>query len=335
MAEAIKIKNDSDALSIIERLLDGSLPENFKYELSGWPNLKISLKGDKFDQSLTPSVMEGFIELQKAVNRAYAEAVYGDSTKRLSEEEKDKLELTVKVEKGSSIFNVEFSDAALNLGQALVTKMDPIGIVVTVLGTGLILAGRSIWAKHLETQRLVKLESAKNERDREAFSSMQFMSEQETRRMEVMAAIIKQNQQLSRIQDIAKESKTDLIKSFSEADEVNIDGLLMSGEQAFSLTRNARSESVQTRIDGVYRVVRVDSSNPDIFKVKISNRDNGQTFEAMVQDETSNDAIKKLVQHAEWSRSFVRLSINAKMIRGQVTGAVIIDAKPAAKRPQV
>lgn len=331
MSATVKIKSNEDAISVIERYLQGTLPESFKYELSGWPTLKISLKGEKFDQSLTPSVMEGFIELQKAVNRAYAEAVYGDSTKRLTEEEKDRLELTVKVDKGSSIFNVEFSDAALNLGQALVTKMDPITIVVTVLGTGLILAGRSIWAKHLETQRLVKLESAKNERDREAFSSMQFMSAQETKRMQVMAELLKENQQLSRIQDIAKESKTDLIKSFAEAEEVNIDGLLMSGEQALSLTKNARSESVQTRIDGVYKVVRVDSSNAENFKVKISNKDNGQTFEAIVQDETSNDSIKQLIQHAEWSRSYVRLSINAKIIRGQVNGAVILGAESTRK----
>lgn len=335
MTNAVKIKNDSDALSIIERLLDGTLPENIEYELSGWPNLRVSLKGEKFNQSLTPSVMEGFIEIQKAVNRAYAESVYGDPSKRLTDDEKKSLELTVKVEQGSSIFNVELSDAARNLAQALINKMDAKSIAILILGAGLIWSGHSLFAQHLETQRIVKMESAKNERDREVFANMQFMSEQETKRLEVISNLIKQNQQLSRINEIAKESKTNLIKSFSGADEINIEGIFITGEQAESLTRNARSESVQTRIDGAYKVVRVDSSNPDIFKVKISNRDSGQTFEAMVQDETSNDAIKKLIQHAEWSRSFVRLTINAKMIRGQVTGAVIIDAKPAPKRPQV
>lgn len=335
MSKIIKIKNDADAISIIERFLDGTLPENFEYELSGWPTLRVSLKGEKFNQSLTPSVMEGFIEIQKAVNRAYADSVYGDPAKRLTEEEKKCLELTVKVEQGSSIFNVELTDAARNLAQALIIKMDAKSIAILILGAGLIWSGHSLFAQHLETQRIVKLENAKNERDREVFANMKFMSEQETKRAEIISNLVGQNKQLSRINEISKESKTNLLKSFSGADEINIEGIVISGEQAESLTKNSRSESVQKRIDGAYRVIRVDSSNQSIFKVKVSNRDTGQTFEALVQDETSNDSIKKLIQHAEWSRSFVRLTINAKMIRGQVNGAVIIDAKPAAKTPQI
>ncbi|WP_407576180.1 hypothetical protein [Raoultella terrigena] len=56
------VGSEQEAFDLLEGYLDGlGLPESISF--AGWPNLTIRLTGEKFNRSLTPSVMKGFVEM--------------------------------------------------------------------------------------------------------------------------------------------------------------------------------------------------------------------------------------------------------------------------------
>lgn len=116
--------------------------------------------------------------------------------------------------------------------------MDPTTLAVTIISAGLIWAGRSLWAKHLDNQRQLLIENARTEKDRLQYESMQFMSAQETHRVEVLANVFTRLPNVERIEIISKEARTDLLKGLSKVDEIDIGGLKLSGEAAADLTKN-------------------------------------------------------------------------------------------------
>ncbi|STQ68424.1 MULTISPECIES: hypothetical protein [Hafnia] len=87
--QEVVINSEDEAFAFIEQYVSGySLPENVSF--GEWPNLKFKLTGKKFNKSLTPSVMKGFIEMQAQINKSYALVKYGvPDPRKLSKEEKE------------------------------------------------------------------------------------------------------------------------------------------------------------------------------------------------------------------------------------------------------
>lgn len=94
------------------------------------------LTADKFHQTMTPSLMKGFIDLQNAIYRSYAQIKYNEpSILKLSKQEKDELELEVKVIDGSSGFEVNVQELFEKLITLLAGKITSKHILILVLST--------------------------------------------------------------------------------------------------------------------------------------------------------------------------------------------------------
>ena len=65
--------------------------------------IKIHIKGKLFHSSISTTVMRSILKLQDAIYKQYSLFMYGQKC-RLTAEEKEMLEIFVKVEEGSSIF---------------------------------------------------------------------------------------------------------------------------------------------------------------------------------------------------------------------------------------
>ena len=112
LGEVIIIRSEEDAYQVLERAYRGKINNYAELKFDGWPTLNLHPKGKKFDQSITPTVMKGLIELQRGIYKSYASAGYGNSSKRLTEIEKTELEIKVDVKKGSSSFDINFQEIA-------------------------------------------------------------------------------------------------------------------------------------------------------------------------------------------------------------------------------
>ena len=79
------------------------------------------------------------------------------------------------------------------------------------------------------------------------------------------------------------------------------------------------------RLDGEFRILQVDSSDPTQFKVKVQNQKNGEELEAIVQDDSLDQHNRTILQTAEWLRQPVSLKINARQLRGKYKDATILE----------
>ncbi|MCV6588305.1 MAG: hypothetical protein OIF57_04635 [Marinobacterium sp.] len=333
MTRQFVIRSEDDAYDTLAEILEKELStSDIAIKLEGWPKLHIHLTGDKYHQTITPSMMKGFLELQKGLYRSYALTKYkSPNSNRLTKEERSELEMEVRVSNGSSNFTLDFQPLIEKFLSAGVDKMDGSQIVMIILGVFLMYTGNSAWKYYLDTRRQEREQELSSEEKREQLQAMSSMSEQETQRAKLMAELARNSPALDNIQRGAYDAQTELLKSMRNADDGTIQGVAVTGAQADLITQNARRKSVEVRLDGCYRIVQVDSSSSDSMKVKIRDVDSDDQYWATVQDETLTDEYKSRLQAAEWDKKPVRLRINAKDKNGNISNAIIIDVQEVLK----
>lgn len=306
----ILINNESDVYDLLEKLSD----KNFKLDshsinFNNWPVLTIRMTGPQFDSSITAPVMKAFIELQASIYRSFATAKYGvPNPSKLSKEEKKELELVIKVEKGSSIFNIDAEQLLTNM----VEKMNSQEIVACVLVFIVAYFGSSIWKKYLDNRKEERIAESKSKEQKALIEHLTFSSKEETKRTEILSNIVINNPKASTIVALSDDAKAELLKRASSAETFEYQGVTVTGDVAEELGRNARKPSIDIRLDGLYRVLNVDSSDPNEFKVRIRNVRNSEEFTAVVQDNTLELAHIEAIQNGEWQRKLVNMTINAK-----------------------
>lgn len=329
------VKSEKQAFELLEQYLSGKgLPD--KINFSGWPTLTIRLTGEKFNKSLTPSVMKGFVEMQSQINKSYALAKYGiPDVRRLTKEELDALEIEVTVEQGSSLVEINIDGFLSKLTHELVGKMNATEIVFTVLGAAVIWGGVTVFKRFLDNRKDTRLAEIAKEGDKEHLRTMQVMTQEETKRLQIISEMVAQKPLLDNMDRMSYDAKTTMVKSFVRSDTAEIDGVTIDSETAKELVTNARRRSVEMRIDGVYRIEEVNNTDPESFKVKVRRVGSEQRLTCVVQDifldESGN---KEALQRAEWERKPVHLSINAKHVDGDIKSAVILYVKDVEDKPE-
>ncbi|EMY9048054.1 hypothetical protein ABCX51_002352 [Salmonella enterica] len=331
----VDIESEQQAFDLLESYLDGyGLPDSLSF--NGWPNLTIKLTGEKFNRSLTPSVMKGFVEMQAQINKSYALAKYGvPDVRKLTKEELDALEIEVTVEQGSSIVEINIDGFLTKLTQELVGKMNATEIMFTVLGAAVIWGGVTVFKRFLDNRKDTRLAEIAKDGEKEHLRTMQIMSEQETKRLRVISEMVADKPLLDNMDRMSYDAKTQMVKSFVRSDSAQIDGVTIDSEMAKELVTNARRRSSEMRIDGIYRIEEVNNTDPESFKVKVRRVDTDQRLTCVVQDvfldESGN---KEALQRAEWERKPVHLSINAKHVDGDIKSAVILYVRDVEKKPE-
>lgn len=318
------INNENDAWVFLEKALKGELPEgSFELVFKDWPVVEFRIKGERFDSSLTAKVMEGFVELQKAVNRAYAKACYDKpSSAALTDDEKQALSLVVRVSQGSSIFQIDLQETAETFLKGLAGKMNGTQAVITIIGMSLTVGGVVGYKSYLE-----------NQRDLKQIETATFLSSQETERMKIFADAMEKQAILAYAKDDADEAFNTMLKGAKDADYFEIDGRKIEGTVIQDLVRSSRSRSNEVQLNGACRILKVDSSKPEGYTVEVRFEDQ-RTFSAKLEDKFvfRKEAHKKLIQEAEWEKKPIYLRMNGKELRGEITQATIIDVEAIPAR---
>ncbi|WP_296125440.1 hypothetical protein [Pseudomonas sp. Ga0074129] len=329
MDNKLAITDEEQALDAIKRFLEGEKLDG-DLKLEGWPKLRVRLVGEKFDGTITPTVMKSFIELQNLVYRSYAIAQYGtDDTRKLSKEERDELEIEVKVEEGSSIFEVDFQDVLVKFATKAAEQMTPEMIAVTVLGLGVLWVGKTSYVAYLNHRREIRQAESKTEEQREMLQGIERLSKQETERLKIIENMMIRQPALAQVGRQAYDTQTEMLRGFASADQSTVGDITVASDTASELITNARRKTVEQRLDDYYRILRVDSSNPDEFRVKVRKNRGTLEFEAVVEDSFLNAEMKEVLQYAEWERTVVLLRINAKVLDASIKQAVILGVERA------
>lgn len=317
----IKVTSEKDAFDLIQRALKDEIGDDFNITFENWPKLTITLEGDGYNGTITPSMMEGLIKFQEGLNRTYAKVVYNqDSARHLKNSEKQDIEFKAKVSEGCTLIEVPLSDFAQKVLLELVGKMEPSHIVVmSIAGMALWVAG-SVWKKHLEEESKIK-------DVQEETKKMVALSEQETERAKIMMNAVSKFADLASIEQDARSSRVALLRGVGDAASIEINGLEFKNADAVVLASTKRTESMETQLNGNYQILAVDTSHPEEIKIKVHSVDDGREFSAKFLDQTLDQSQIGILKDAEWARKKVFLSVNATELRGQITTATIVSVR--------
>ena len=115
-------------------------------------------------------------------------------------------------------------------------------------------------------------------------------------------------------------------------DNATSEGIPLPPTIAESLTRNARRKSTEVRLDRIYRLVKLDWSDPLKFRVRVYNTETNLHVDADVQDDSLDGRTKSALREAEWSRAPIFLRINAKILGvDEYRDAVVLSATPVPR----
>lgn len=326
------IRSEEDAYSFLESARSGTSPSYSGIRFVGWPSLELLIKGDKFNQSITPSVMKGLLEFQRGIYKAYAAAKYGESAKRLTEEEREQLEIKVDVSRGSSQLGINFNQIAIHIVDQLAETLPPGEIILLVVFISLLFFGNSAYKNYLEDRRKTRAEDARSEVHKQLLESQKFQTEQETKRTKIIASIAKDSIRNARILESSHDAQHGILKSLAAGVESQLgDEIVLKQNFSKALAANPRKSAKEVRLDGSYRIARIDWSGLGSFKVRVEGVDNGLNLDADVQDDSLDGKHKEAIKAAEWSRQPVWLQVNAKHFGDDDYRSVVIMAAEPPK----
>lgn len=309
------IRNEEEAWTLLRSTLDGvKLPQGAMLSFDGWPSFDITVVGKDWHGTVPTRIMRPLLELQGDLHKAYAQFRYGvPDARKLSDEEREQLEIVVKVKDGSSVFSSALAEPLTKAAVAAVDKMPPEYIALTLVGIALV-AG---------TAYVLRGFFAEQTKRRELTATVE-LSATENERLKIMAAAADQSKTVKMTMESMERVAMGVLKVAKIDDAVTLPGVRFSGEEARVLVTNERNESVDVRIDGPFMIQQIDSSGIGDFRARIFRYGDEQSLSVIIPL-ALNDEQRQLVMNAEWSRAWVQLAINARKLGSRIVDARVIS----------
>lgn len=334
----ITLTSEEEAYELLESIASGDFVGNLsEINFGDWSKLTIKLTGDKFHSSITPPVMKGLIEVQNGIYKSYCIMRYGtESTRQLTDEERKKLEILVIVTKGSALIEALLGPIAEELAKGVFDNM-PIEakialILFVLLGFGTYKALSAYMANKKEIRIREIEESGKVEAEKEQLKAqldtIKLVTESHSKNLETLAKITQKYPDTQKISSVIQDSQESLIRSIvaAEPDTIEIQNVEIPVGAAATLVATTRHQWLETRLDGEFRILQIDSSNAANLRVKILSND-GNENTATLQDETMERRHLDLISKALLDRAKLFLVINAKKLDNNIKDITIMSAK--------
>lgn len=319
---AVRIGSEDDLWAALERYLTPDTPAGREtFEIRGWSPQLLYFPDEPTHHSIRPSAARAVTEFHKSLSRSYAYLVYGNANATLlKSDDRLLLDLEFLVIGGST--GVDATDRALEaIARAIVQKMSDKQITLSVIIFLLLFFSSSIGAswlsEHYETRRA---EDASSERIA--------LSEQETRRVEMMAQALGSAPELAPVKEESESSKTALVRPITQRDSGAVLGTPISQEQAKVIVSKEKQRGEGRRIDGEYRVNDINTTTPLGYVAEIENIDTGEKITVEVnRDDLPAEDIHLIFQVAEDKSSLIA-RVNAWVVGGKIVRANIVRADP-------
>jgi len=335
------IRNEDDAFGLLASALNNEVdqPDEVMVRFVGWPKLHVYLPQTPLNGSITPTMMEAFIELQKAIYRTQSLASSNNGDLRtMTKLERERLEFRVKVSDGSSEYLADLAKSSQAIVASLVGKMTPHEVLISVLGTALIVGGSVSWRAWLksrvdtrlaeiEAQKATSKEQAALEESRIELERRKAELEADTEKYTLLVQAMHRMPVLGDVEDIADASKSFLVRAVGDEQGGKIQDISFDQPFAYNVTSTRRQQSVEKTFTGVYRVAKVDATSPDGFRVTLSDIGSEQEVTASLQDAFISDEHRMLIRDAEWKKTPIRVKILAKQLRNRVIDAVVLEVE--------
>jgi hypothetical protein len=296
----ITITDEDAAWVYIKEALEGKYDSDVvELNFDKWPLFHINVKGDRYNSTMTTSLMRSLVDLQGHLNRVYAEVVYGKSAKSLTTEERNALEIVFKIEEGSSNVVADLSGFFVELGKNAMEKMTGKQVVTVVLGVAALWGSASSYEAYLQGQQ---------------------KSTEEENRHQITLQLIQQQPKLMEIQNEQVATYTNILKSVSDAQQVTLDKTTLTTAQLETITKQERQTTELKRIDGLYLIsslkIKQDSYKIDVLRISDEKMIPTELFKGHLSMDEMDNLMKAFTSETP---------INLNVV-GRVRGEVVTSA---------
>lgn len=321
-ADVLEVVIDSEAAAweALRKASSEGFPDAVRLRFRGWPVFSIDYKGRDWHSTVPTRVMPSLLDVQKDINRAFAHMQYGElNLRRLREEDRDELEVVVKVKKGSSAFDADLWLQFTKMAEAAVGRMTGTEIAITVISAALVLVSPVMFKAWLKSRQ-----------DAKELDTRVQLSKEETERLKVFASGARQVPAVSSIKDEAEATNNALLKATRPGDTVTIGSTEVSAEVAQRVVQSEREQSRSIEMSGAFAVLGNRTDKGMGFRISVRDHHTGEIVNADVGKNLPWEQ-KELIRDAEWTKSLVMLVIHADRLGESIVRAEVISAR--AYRP--
>lgn len=324
--EKIILRSEEDAFELLAKLVDGfQLDESFEVEFESWPRFVIRIQGEDFDGTIPTRIMPTLLELQREVHRIYCKTTYGeDSTRKLTKEDRENLELLVRVEKGSSFFETLLNDPIVKTLQGAVTKMTPEQITAILLVFGLSVTSVVFW------KIWINYKSGKNELDHAIE-----LSKLEKEKMDLIARAAQRFPETQSASAGMDNVRNELLTRMKTGDSLEVDTgsperpyptpVKIDGEIAREIVTKPREKSVEKVVEDEFFLKSADFMHSSGFRVELQRISDGYSFRADIpMGVMGHDQMEALANNS-WNRKKLNMSILVKELNGSYSSAKVVS----------
>lgn len=330
------IKNDDAAFDLLQKLLGDESFEVPEVEFENWPRFEMHVKGERYHSTITPELMESFLDLQKTINKSFALVRYSDSSRRLTNADRQELKILVEVKDGSSGFLAALAEHVGIIAEGIAEgfkSMDSKHKLIAFLAIGALAIGQYGFNSYVEAQKTIRLaeiqklenEAERDERIRTLGLYRDMNSEQTAKNTELYSKVLDRIPQIQTISDHMAGTYNKFIAGTVDAEYIEVQGAKLPGLVVDELSNAPRNNAVDDRVASVFLIRGVDHSYGDSYRFKLFDVVRAMEVNATLPKDGSfvTDAILNVIRDAEWGGKVVLLQLRTKTRAGKVVSAEI------------
>ena len=331
--DEIVISNEDEAIELLKRLIEGYEIDdvtNIKFE--SWPRFVIRIQGEDFNGTIPTRIMPTLLDLQREVHRVYCIANYNDDNlRKLTKKDREKLELVVKVDPGSSIFETLLEKPILKTIQDAVSRMPPEQITAITIIFGVLATSLFGWKYWLNTKM----------REKELDHRVD-LSRLEKEKMEILEKGMSKFPSSQMAAEGIGEMRTSLVTKLKAEDNLEIQTgqavvdtappVNITGEQAEKMTYTPREKAVEKMVVDEFFLRAADFSKPDNVRIDLVRISDDYPFKANVPIGVLESEQEEQLKNDSWNRQNVEMSLLVKELHGRYTSAKVISVNRNNKK---
>jgi len=320
------ISNEDQAIEALQKLLAGEqFEDGIHLTFENWPIFNIRIKGDDFEGSIPTRIMPTILELQSEVNKLYCVTRYGEANlRKLTKEDREKLELIIKVDKGSSIYETLLQDPLYKAFQDALSRMSPELLAITIITFGVLITSAFMWKHWL-----------KNQAEGKSLDHQIKMSQLEKEKIEVVTKASNIAPDIQALTQGINELRQDVITKLKDADKLQMpakakvdkeeESLAIDGATAKEITYKPR-ETAQEKIEtDEYLIRSADFYRKDGIRIEVKRIRDEYVFKADVPVNAIKHDQEKTLRNNGWAKKPVKLTLLVRELHNRITSAKLIS----------
>lgn len=322
-----QIKSEEDAFNILEKMINGDLELDDIPEIEYGESAVFHYLDPDGNSSVNVDSIRALTAIQNQIYKTYAYAKTGDpSSRRLTDDEREKLKVQFRVRSGSSDIIAELGTAISRVILQLSDKLTPEQILSFSAFLVITWTGNSVYKRYLDHSAAKQEMAAKSEERKEMFKAIREANAISAGHTKLLEQTMARLAPATITSQIAGDAAHEVLRSVNDNSSATVNGLEVDGTEARAATRQPRIDTVEHIIEGQYKVVRVDTSVSKGFRVRLRNEHSDDEITVGITDALVQADQRAAVQDAEWSKSTLNVRMRVSTRAGKVVDASIIDA---------